>query len=394
MSVAKMTDALGWSASRSWFLVCVYCAWETIALTLSTLYSFAQPVIQERYSVPNVQIVALGQSMQIFGNMFGVALLSPISCGTFATVPIQGTAYAPNLPTLIFFMFMSGVAWSTSLSLVPAAFSDLYLHRDDIGQPIALFVIGASVGPSIGGVVATAMLNADADLKWYFLVTVIVSGACAVPMLFVPETLPPKGMRDGRGRNGNPLHTPVAQLQDGAATIPSIDRRNAQSGIWYLTRVWVLLATEPIIWITGVYNGLANGVFVLTVVGSITTLADFKGLPLMDAASSLIFACIGVVLVWFVMPFQTRLYREDKAEHKGRALPESRLLLLRDVLWIFPVALFWSAFTGDAQYNKWHQSVSCGLVAFTDSFLYQCLLIYILGEWFYSPVSNLRAHGH
>lgn len=100
----------------------------------------------------------------------------------------------------------------------------------------------------------------------------------------------------------------------------------------------------------------------------------------MDAASSLIFACIGVVLVWFVMPYQTRLYREDKAEHKGRALPESRLLLLRNVLWIFPVALFWSAFTGNAQYNKWHQSVSCGLVAFTDSFLYQCLLIYILGE--------------
>lgn len=197
----------------------------------------------------------------------------------FATVPIQGTAYAPNLPTLIFFMFMSGVAWSTSLSLVPAAFSDLYLHRDDIGQPIALFVIGASVGPSIGGVVATAMLNADADLKWYFLVTVIVSGACAVPMLFVPETLPPKGMRDGREKNGTPLHPPVAQPRDGAATIPAVDGRNAQSGTWYLTRVWVLLATEPIIWITGVYNGLANGVFVLTVVGSITTLADFKGLP-------------------------------------------------------------------------------------------------------------------
>jgi hypothetical protein len=101
---------------------------------------------------------------------------------------------------------------------------------------------------------------------------------------------------------------------------------------------------------------------------------------MMDAASSVIFMAIGVVLVWFVMPTQTRLYREDKAKHQGHALPESRLLLVHDILWLFPVALFWSAFTGGAQYSKWHQALTGGLVAFTDSFLYQCLLIYILGK--------------
>jgi hypothetical protein len=79
MSATKKYSAAEWSTSGSWFLVCVYCAWETISLLLSTLYSFAQPVIQEKYNVSDVQIVTLGQSMQIIGNMFGVALLSPIS---------------------------------------------------------------------------------------------------------------------------------------------------------------------------------------------------------------------------------------------------------------------------------------------------------------------------
>lgn len=74
-----MTRTTDWSNGGSWFLVGAYCAWETIALLLSTLYSFAQPVIQETYDVSDVQVVTLGQSMQIIGNMFGVALMSPVS---------------------------------------------------------------------------------------------------------------------------------------------------------------------------------------------------------------------------------------------------------------------------------------------------------------------------
>ncbi|KAI3541418.1 polyamine transporter 3, partial [Colletotrichum filicis] len=374
-SNARYSD--NWSSKGGWYLVCAYCAWETIALTLSTLYSFAQPVVQETYGVGNVQIVTLGQSMQIMGNMLGVSLLSPLSdvfgrktVTIFSMVAYSvlnlGTAYAPNLPTLILFMFLSGAAWSTSLSLVPAVFSDLYLDRDDIGQPIALFVIGASVGPTLGGVVATALMDAGADLKWYFLITVFVSAACAIPMSFVPESL-----NAARAGDGSKVTGPVPQTKLDASPTPR--------GRWYfLTRVWYLLATEPIIWITGIYNGLANGVFVLTVGGSITTLTEFKGLPLMEAAISIVFMAIGVVLVWFVMPTQTRLYREDKKRHHGRALPESRLLLVHDVIWMFPAALAWSAFTGGAAWGKWHQAVTGGVVAFTDSFLYQCLLIYIL----------------
>jgi MFS family permease len=178
---------------------------------------------------------------------------------------------------LVFFMFLSGVAWSTSLSLVPAVFSDLYLHRDDIGQPIALFVIGASVGPTLGGVVATALMDAGADLKWYFLVTVFVSAACAVPILFVPESLPSKGKVQVGDEKVPLLQIPSMGLR--ARATAAVKDQVQQPAIWYfLTRVWVLLATEPVMWITGVYNGLANGVFVLTVAGSITTLTEFKGL--------------------------------------------------------------------------------------------------------------------
>ncbi|KAF6798075.1 polyamine transporter 2 [Colletotrichum sojae] len=408
MTTAKVARAPEWSSSGGWFLVCVYCAWETIALMLSTLYSIAEPIIQERYGVANPQIVTLGQSMQIMGNILGVALFSPLS---YVQTPVPhrtvwrescvlrkvsdfsdvfgrkrvtifsmlaysvlnlGTAYAPNLATLVFFMFLSGAAWSTSLSLVPAVFSDLYLHRDDVGQPIALFVVGATVGPALGVALATALVDAGADLKWYFLVTVFVSAACAVPMLFVPESLAPRAPSAAiaNGKTGEKAAGLQVLMADHQPARPCTR--------YYLTRVWVLLATEPIIWITGVYNGFANGVFVLAVAGTITTLTEFKGLSMQEAGPAIMILALGVFLVWFVMPTQTRLYREDKARHGGKALPEARLLLVHDVLWLFPVALVWTAFTGGEGWAKWHQAVTGGMVAFTDSFLYQCLLIYIM----------------
>ncbi|KAF6820851.1 hypothetical protein CPLU01_12665 [Colletotrichum plurivorum] len=386
MTTSKVVHAPEWSSSGGWFLVCVYCAWETIALMLSTLYSMAEPIIQERYGIANPQTVTLGQSMQIMGNILGVALLSPLSdvfgrkwVTIFSMLAYSalnlGTAYAPNLATLVFFMFLSGAAWSTSLSLVPAVFSDLYLHRDDVGQPIALFVVGATVGPTLGVVLATGLVDAGADLKWYFLVTVFVSAACAVPMLFVPESLAPRedSTAIANGTKG--------EKREKSHSVLVGERQSAQpSARYFLTRVWVLLATEPIIWITGVYNGLANGVFVLAVGGSITTLTEFKGLSMQEAGPAIMLVAVGVLLVWFVMPTQTRLYREDKARHGGKPLPEARLLLVHDVLWLFPVALVWTAFTSGEGWAKWHQGVTGGLVAFTDSFLYQCLLIYIMGQ--------------
>ncbi|KAJ6443723.1 oxalate formate antiporter [Purpureocillium lavendulum] len=290
MAASNTTHAPRWSNRESWFIVCVYCGWETIALLLSTLYSFSQPVVQEVYGVPSNQVATLGQSMQIIGNLFGVAVLSPLSDEygrkkvTIASMLAYslfnlGTAYAPNFITLIAFMFMSGFAWSTSLSFVPAVFSDLYLNRDDIGQPIALFVIGASVGPTLGVIVATALMEADVDLKWYFLVIVFGSAACTLPMLLVPETSTPKSSKtEEQGGNAALLHSPsVTPLKQ--ANRSTADTRQLPGTHFFLTRVWVLLTTEPIMWITGVYNGLANGVFVLTVGGAITTLTEFKGLP-------------------------------------------------------------------------------------------------------------------
>jgi MFS family permease len=81
----------------------------------------------------------------------------------------QGCALALNLPMMIIFMFLSGVAGSTALSNVAGTISDLFGAADNAGQPMALFVMSANTGPSIGSVIGEWIaVNPRMGLNWIF----------------------------------------------------------------------------------------------------------------------------------------------------------------------------------------------------------------------------------
>lgn len=102
-----------------------------------------------------------------------------------------GTAYALNLPMLIIFMFLAGTAGSTALSNVAGTIADLFGDVDGAGQAMALFVVSANVGPSIGSPIGAWITdNPKLGLKWVFLINVIIGFGYAVIMCFIPETLP------------------------------------------------------------------------------------------------------------------------------------------------------------------------------------------------------------
>ncbi len=88
--------------------------------------------------------------------------LSPADCG-------KGSAKALNLPMLIIFQFLNGVAGSTALSNVAGTIADLFGDADNAGQPMALFVLSANVGPSIGSPVGEWIAeNTNMGLPWVF----------------------------------------------------------------------------------------------------------------------------------------------------------------------------------------------------------------------------------
>jgi len=70
---------------------------------------------------------------------------------------------------LIIFQFLSGVAGSTALSNVAGTIADLFGDADNVGQPMALFVLSACVGPSLGSPVGEWIAdNPNMGLNWIF----------------------------------------------------------------------------------------------------------------------------------------------------------------------------------------------------------------------------------
>ena len=80
-----------------------------------------------------------------------------------------GTAMALNLPMLIIFQFLAGAAGSTGLSNVAGTIADLFGDMDGAGQPMALFVMSANYGPSIGSPIGELIAsNPNMGLPWIF----------------------------------------------------------------------------------------------------------------------------------------------------------------------------------------------------------------------------------
>jgi hypothetical protein len=135
----KATDEahpMYWSLWKKWFVITVYCLLQVYVTMTSTMYVSVETFIQERFP-STTQVVTLGQSMFIIGTAVGPVFLGPLSdlggrkwvyVGSILVYAIFniGCALAYNLPMLIIFCFLVGVAGSTALSNVAGTIIDLF----------------------------------------------------------------------------------------------------------------------------------------------------------------------------------------------------------------------------------------------------------------------------
>ena len=204
LALVKESDAahpIHWPAWRKWGIAFGYCLLQVFVTITSTSYVSAEYLVQEKFG-GSTQVVTLGQSMFILGTAVGPAFLGPLAdiggrkwvyVGSIAVYAILniGTALAINLPMLIIFQLLCGTAGSTAVSNVAGTIADLFGDSDIAGQAMALFVVSANVGPSIGSPIGEWIAeNPNMGLPWLFWINVIIGGVYAVALCFVPETLP------------------------------------------------------------------------------------------------------------------------------------------------------------------------------------------------------------
>ena len=91
----------------------------------------------------------------------------------------------------------------------------------------------------------------------------------------------------------------------------------------------------------------------------------------------------GVLVMVAVTPLQTWLFARDHKLH-GRGRPEARFLLSLGVVWLFPVSLFWFAFTCNGKTSFWSPLVAGAVLGFAEAMIWLSMLNYVTGRIPYS----------
>ncbi len=169
-------------------------------------------------------------------------------------IQYQGTAYALNLPMLIIFMFLIGIAGSTALSNVAGTISDLFGDVDGAGQAMALFVMSANIGPSLGSPVGEWLCD-KLDFRWIYIINIIIGAGFAVVMCFVPETLPRLVIAKAVANDGDADSEEVRILRTHVGVLRKMR--------FVTTMTFKIMFQEPIVLLLGLYNGFAYGILYL-----------------------------------------------------------------------------------------------------------------------------------
>ncbi|TQB74600.1 hypothetical protein MPDQ_004449 [Monascus purpureus] len=335
-----------WPTWLKWLIAITYSLLQVLVTMQSTSYVSVETIIQEKFG-GSTQVIALGQSMFIAGTAVGPAFMGPLSdiggrkwvyvVSVFIYGLCQiGCALALNLPMMIIFMLLCGIAGSTALSNVAGTIADLFGDADHAAQPMAFLIF---------------------------------AGFFVVVMSFIPETLPRMVIARAAKKEL------AANEADVVVTPPKVNVLKEMRFVTTMT--FRIMFTEPIVAFLGLFNGFAYGLLFLYLDGVYDVFAFNNHLSYIGADLTFLNFVVGVGIMFvFFAPIQTWLYSNDRKRH-GKARPEARFLISLVAVWGFPISLFWFAFTSNGKTSFWSPVVAGGMLGVSDPLLWLNMLNYI-----------------
>ncbi|KAL1636240.1 hypothetical protein SLS56_001219 [Neofusicoccum ribis] len=206
---------------------------------------------------------------------------------------------------------------------------------------VSTFLLGFATGPLIFGPLS------EVD---YWIVA-IISGLSYIAMLAVlPETYTPVLLAKKRAR--------LAGRQPADSPSPKIDYYTT------LTRPWVMLFTEPILFLLSLYMAFCYGILYLDFTAYPIVFSTTRGWPPSLSGLSFLGIGLGMALSTACSPLINRVHTHYAAKLSSplspSSPPEARLPHLIPLAPLIPGALFWFARTA-APPQHWAQPVAAGV---------------------------------
>lgn len=333
----------------------------------SSVYSAAVEPVSIEFGVGKI-VALLGLTLYVCGFATGPLAWGPLSelygrkkplvvaVGVF-TCFMFGAATAKDFQTLMLCRFFAGVFASCPLAVVGAAFADLF-GNETRGIAIAIFSALVFIGPFISPIVGAFIAESYLGWRWTEYITGIMGALSLILCTFFLEETYMKTLLQRRAGH-------IRQETQNFA----IHHVSEEEIIDFNDLVWKhliiplkLLFCEPIVFLMTLYTAFIYGILYLFLEAYPIVFAEYRHINEAVATLPYIGLIIGVLIgCGIVVVFEPR-YNRKMRENNNLPVPEQRLLPMMIGAVLFPIGLFWFAWTGNYASVSWAAPAVSGLI--------------------------------
>ncbi|EPY49499.1 spermidine family transporter [Schizosaccharomyces cryophilus OY26] len=323
------------------------CLWVSFG---SSSFSGAIPAVMVNYHVGKT-VAILGISLYVLGFASGPLVWAPMSEAFGRRKPMIvavlifsifqiAVATAKDIQTVMICRFFSGFFGSSPVTTVAGSFSDMFSARTRglvIAAYAAIIFNGPLVSPIVGGFIGKSYLG----WRWISYLTAILGFFSLICMLIFHRETYTKTITEERAKlvrkvTGNYcLH---AKSEEEPLVLSYFIHK-------YLTLPLRLLLFEPILLIVSTYTAFVYGILYGLLEAYPVIFGEARGwsegVMSLPYLAILVGVCIGSISVAFFQPY----YFRQMEKNKGRPAPEARLPAMMLGCIVFPIGIFWLAWT-------------------------------------------------
>lgn len=273
-----------------------------------------------------------------------------------------GCALSPNIVALCIFRFLVGFFGAPTVTNAGGSVTDLWppSHRS---VPLAIFTAGSFIppvlAPVVGGFIVEYASSSWSAMQWTWWSNLIFGGVVYVLIIFLPETYGPKLLRD-KARRMASSSSPSSGHGTLVSSVPSSPSLTEYL-IENLTRPWMMLCTEPIVFLFSLYMAFVFGILYLDFTAYPIVYHDTRGWSPGIAGLSFLGMALGMTIATILSPYVNTIHayyvlklgekqqqQQSSPNNTNRSSatpPEARLPHLIILSWFIPLSLFWFGWT-------------------------------------------------
>ncbi|KAK7743751.1 MFS siderochrome iron transporter 1 [Diatrype stigma] len=390
-------NPMAFSQRKKWSIT-VLQAFAVLAVAfVSTAYSGGISEVLREFGVVQ-EIGILGISLFVVGFALGPLIWAPLSemygrqilffiTYMALTAFNGGAAGAPNIQSLIVLRFFAGTFGSSPLTNSGGVIADMF-SASERGLATAIFATAPFLGPSIGPI-AGGFLGQAGGWRWVEGLMAAFTGLLwIICSLLVPETYAPILLR----RRAEKLTQMTGKVYLSKVDAGRPKKTVAQEFRVALSRPWVLLFREPIVFLTAVYMAILYGTLYMCFAAFPIVFQKQRGWSPGIGGLAFLGIAVGMMGAVGYSAYDNTRYGKVSAANGGHAPPEARLppALIGSVL--LPVGLFWFAWTNGTNIHWIVPIIGTAFFAAGLVLVFLSLMNYLIDSYVLYAASVLAAN--